>query len=153
MHKISRLEYRRQKEGDAIGLSGLAEKVIVTSLASCYSELEIKFLLERNSKENLLKKLENRVFHIAEDKISKEIIGAIAVRDTKITFFAVDPKFQKQGIGKKLFSLVKEKVLFVHAAPVAVPIYLNLGFKVKGNVKEAIPGGELESVLMTYHAA
>jgi ribosomal protein S18 acetylase RimI-like enzyme len=121
-------------------------------LSSCYSKKAIDFLLERNNRKNLLRKSKDRVFHIAQEKKSKRIIGAIAVRGLEITFFGVDPIFQRQGIGKKLFSLVKRDKLFVYASAVAIPAYERMGFRIKKRVMHTIPGAKLAATFMVYHA-
>lgn len=49
-----------------------------------------------------------------------------------IALFFVDSNYQRQGIGKKLFSLVSEDntggSITVNSSPFAVPIYHRLGF-------------------------
>ncbi|MDO5293425.1 MAG: GNAT family N-acetyltransferase [bacterium] len=65
---------------------------------------------------------------------SQKIIGVIATRKqgSHISLFFVDPKYQRQGIGRKLFNQVKKDctgdVLTVNASPYAVQIYKRLGF-------------------------
>ena len=62
------------------------------------------------------------------------MVGVIATRkaDSHIALFFVDGKYQKQGIGRKLFETVKlncnSEKMTVNASPYAVPIYTRLDF-------------------------
>jgi len=63
-----------------------------------------------------------------------EIIGVIATRNNgnHIALFFVDGRYQRQGIGRKLFQVVLEKSMgnkiTVNSSPYAVEIYKKLGF-------------------------
>ena len=67
--------------------------------------------------------------------IQEELVGVIATRNegTHIALFFVDSRYQRQGIGKKLFGFVKDKnttgYFKVNSSPYAVGIYNRLGFK------------------------
>ena len=60
-----------------------------------------------------------------------ELIGIIATRDNgkHISLFFVDRKYQRQGIGKRLFRTVRIEKMTVNSSPYAVPIYHKLCFK------------------------
>ena len=65
---------------------------------------------------------------------SGKLLGVIATKDTThIALFFVDAKYQKQGIGKALFSKVKELnrggFFTVNSSPYAHEFYKRLGFK------------------------
>ena len=65
---------------------------------------------------------------------NNKIVGVIATRNcgTHIALFFVDKKYQRQGVGKKLFQTILENKiskLTVNSSPFAIPIYHKLGFK------------------------
>lgn len=66
--------------------------------------------------------------------LEAKMVGVIATRkaDSHIALFFVDGKYQKQGIGRKLFETVKlncnSEKMTVNASPYAVPIYTRLDF-------------------------
>jgi GNAT superfamily N-acetyltransferase len=84
---------------------------------------------------------------IAKDGTS--IVGMLALRDRHhITLFFVLPEYQGRGIGRRLFDAMLERVrrelpgatkLEVHSSPIAVPVYVALGFVATG--PEAVEGG------------
>lgn len=63
-----------------------------------------------------------------------KIVGVIATRreGKHISLFFVNSNYQRQGIGSKLFDMVKKNckgdVITVNSSPFAVPIYKHLGF-------------------------
>lgn len=75
------------------------------------------------------------------------LVGVVAVKDSNhISLFFVDSKYQKQGVGKKLFTTVvalaiknKIKRITVNSSPFATPIYHHYGFKDTG-VEKNIDG-------------
>ena len=76
--------------------------------------------------------LKEREFYGAFDENNK-ILGVIATKDkTHIALFFVDKKYQKKGIGRKLYEKVKslnEKGFFtVNSSPYAHEVYKRLGF-------------------------
>lgn len=76
--------------------------------------------------------LKEREFYGAFDENNK-ILGVIAIKDkTHIALFFVDKKYQKKGIGRKLYEKVKslnEKGFFtVNSSPYAHEVYKRLDF-------------------------
>lgn len=67
------------------------------------------------------------------------LVGMIATRKegSHVALFFVDKEFQHQGIGRKLFEVVKadntKDFLTVNAAPYALPVYHALGFVATGS--------------------
>ena len=94
-----------------------------------YSEQGVKEFWNSIHDEEYLSKL--RIYGAFEDE---QILGMIATRNEggHIALFFVDGNYQRQGIGKKLFSLVSEDniggSITVNSSPFAVPIYHRLGF-------------------------
>lgn len=94
-----------------------------------YSEQGVKEFWNSIHDEEYLNKL--RIYGAFEDE---QILGMIATRNEggHIALFFVDGKYQRHGIGKKLFSLVSEDntggSITVNSSPFAVPIYHRLGF-------------------------
>lgn len=94
-----------------------------------YSEQGVKEFWNSIHDEEYLNKL--RIYGAFEDE---QILGMIATRNAggHIALFFVDGNYQRQGIGKKLFSLVSEDniggSITVNSSPFAVPIYHRLGF-------------------------
>ncbi|MCX6722994.1 MAG: N-acetyltransferase [Candidatus Staskawiczbacteria bacterium] len=80
----------------------------------------------------LVLKDKNIVGDVSYDKKSDELV--------EITGFAIDPKFQKQGIGKQVLTIIFEELkniktikLVTHPEnSVAIKIYLSFGFIIKG---------------------
>ena len=64
----------------------------------------------------------------------EKLIGVIATRNkgTHIALFFVDGRCHRQGVGKKLFQIARERCrserMTVNSSPYAVPVYHNLGF-------------------------
>lgn len=149
--------FRRFRMKDVTRLHNLTRKVILKSLATCYSREVLEFLLRRNDRKNILRKSKNRIYFVAEEPHAKKIVGAIAFRSGDITFWGVDPAWQKRGVGKKLFQKVlsyarKKSITMLTAAasPIAVPAYIHCGFH-KGRIEsEIIEGTVLRTVSMTY---
>jgi len=67
--------------------------------------------------------------------VQEELVGVMATRSegTHIALFFVERKYQRQGIGKQLFQIVKAKChsnkMTVYSSPYAVEIYHKLGFQ------------------------
>lgn len=75
--------------------------------------------------------IEERDFYGAFD--NNNIVGVIATHNyNHISLFFVDGKYHRQGIGKELFSKVKElnktNYFTVNSSPYAHEVYKNLGF-------------------------
>lgn len=74
--------------------------------------------------------------------IDGNLVGIIASRNegSHVALFFVDGKYQKQGIGRKLFEkLISEsscKCIIVHSSFYAKDIYTKLGFIQSGDIKE-----------------
>lgn len=71
-----------------------------------------------------------------EDELAEgRLVGVIATRDkgSHIALFFVDGKYQRQGIGRKLFQTVLAESfngkMTVNSSPYAVPVYYKLGFR------------------------
>lgn len=75
----------------------------------------------------------------------KELVGVIATRSegAHIALFFVDGKYQRQGIGKRLFQTVRARCAFdkmtVNSSPYAVTIYRKLGFRAT-HTEQAVNG-------------
>ncbi|MGN0404231.1 MAG: GNAT family N-acetyltransferase [Bariatricus sp.] len=71
-----------------------------------------------------------------------ELVGIIATREagSHLALFFVDGKYQRQGIGRKLWSAVLEEntspTITVHSSLYAVEVYKKLGFAVTGEMKQ-----------------
>lgn len=74
--------------------------------------------------------------------IDDNLVGVIASRNggSHVALFFVDGKYQKQGIGRKLFEkLLSEStkdIITVHSSIYAKNIYMKLGFIQSGDIKE-----------------
>ena len=66
--------------------------------------------------------------------VADELAGILTIRETAnhICFFFVDRKYQRQGIGTKLFRYVLEdfagQTITLNSAPYGLPFYKKLGF-------------------------
>lgn len=67
--------------------------------------------------------------------LQHELIGVIATRSEgkHIALFFVKGAYHRQGIGRKLFQLIRasrpNETITVHSSPYAVPVYHKLGFQ------------------------
>lgn len=80
----------------------------------------------------------NIVFYGALD--NDRVVGALGMRENNhIGYFYIDPDYQRQGIGKKLFNLMKNDyevhTFTVNAMPTGVDAYCRLGFTVAGELE------------------
>ena len=80
----------------------------------------------------------NIVFYGALD--GDRVVGVLGMRENNhIGYFYIDPSYQRQGIGKKLFNLMKDDYIVhtftVNAMPTGVDAYRRLGFFVAGDLE------------------
>lgn len=74
--------------------------------------------------------------------IDGKLVGIIASRNegSHIALFFVDGKYQKQGVGRKLFEKMLSEntndIITVHSSIYAKDIYMKLGFIQNGDIKE-----------------
>ena len=66
--------------------------------------------------------------------VGDELAGVIATRSggTHIALFFVDQKYQRRGVGRRLFQAVRQERMTVNSSPFAVPVYRKLGFRATG---------------------
>lgn len=120
---------RKIKEAEVPEAIQLVLSVFMEFEAPEYSKEGILHFQEFVHKSDISKELElYGAFH------RNKIVGVIATRKEgkHISLFFVNSDYHKQGIGRKLFEIVKKnckgEVLTVNSSPFAVPIYKHLGF-------------------------
>lgn len=108
----------------------LVRKVFMEFEAPDYSQEGVEEFFKSVCDEDYLSKL--KAYGAWRDG---ELAGIIAVRNegTHIALFFVDGKYQRQGIGKRLFQAVldncKSDKMTVNSSPYAVEVYHKLGFR------------------------
>lgn len=142
---------RRFKNEDA--------KEIHRIIKECFESLEIgkhtkkglALQIKSNSPENLIKNAKKIIYFVAE--IDVKPVGICGLDKSKIRTFFIDLRFQKKGIGKKLFSKILEearskgvKKLITWSTFYAVPFYSYFGFKEIKEIK--LPKGKEDIVLV-----
>lgn len=135
------LIFRRATTDDAFGISSLVRDAFLTNVAPYNNEKGSLFFVRVQNPSYFQKKISEwpSVFVAEKDRT---IIGVIAMSD-RISSFWVLHDYQKQGIGKKLFSIaicdwVKKtgkQSITVNSSPNAVEIYSKLGFYQYGEEK------------------
>ncbi len=106
----------------------LALDVFMRFVAPDYSDQGIETFLSYVESDAALNKL---TFYGAFE--GNALIGMLATRSTNhISLFFVDERFQRRGVGRGLFELVRSgassDVITVHSSPYAKPVYEKLGF-------------------------
>jgi hypothetical protein len=130
---------RKLKTGEEKTVSQLIKNIFMSHVAPDYSSKGIRNFLRYIKPENIKRQMKkNYVVLAAENKITHNIIGVIAVRDyCHISLFFVEGPYQKKRIGRKLLfayidfcrkNFCNINRLSVNAAPNSVRIYEKLGF-------------------------
>lgn len=109
-----------------------------------FSELETPLFEERASVEykriiDETREKNNIVFYGA--LVDDVVVGALGMRENNhIGYFYIDVAYHRQGIGRKLFKLMKadyeKKVFTVNAMPTGVNAYSALGFEQMGDLED-----------------
>ncbi len=95
------------------------------------------------------------------------VCGAISLhadadgREGEIHSFFIDPEWQRQGLGRRLWAKIQERAwarglmrLHLDSDPVAVPFYEAIGFQVTGETPSgSIPGRTIPHMTMALNGA
>jgi len=121
----------RERNGECLDLVWRVFSELETPIFGEAASLEYKKIIDETRDKN------NIEFYAALD--GEKVVGALGMRENNhIGYFYIDPSYQKQGIGKALFNLMKgnceEKVFTVNAMPTGVNAYSRLGFLQTGDL-------------------
>lgn len=125
VRKISIDDYNKNKEKIVI----LLMDVFLACETPDYTQEGIDTFSAYVNDENIMRNLD-----MYGAFIDNEIIGVLAARNEgkHISLFFVDSKYQRQGVGKRLFSTfarhISAKSITVNSSSYAVDIYRKLGF-------------------------
>lgn len=109
-------------------------KSIRESLGKIYPQKLIDEFCKKYDLDKLTERVSEIKYFVAE--IEDKIVGIIGLKDNELRTFFVDPSYQGQGIGRKLYdkleSFAREsgiKYLMLEGSPLGEPVYEKFGFK------------------------
>lgn len=116
------------------------------SLGKIYPTKLIDAFCQKYDLENFKIKAQEIHYFVAENSDNAQILGIIGLKHNELRTFFVEPKFQGQGIGRKLFDQLETEAkkigiteLILEGSPLGEPIYTHLGFKkIKTIYKERV---------------
>jgi len=114
--------------------------VIKKSNSVSFEKIYSKELIEQFNKkydlENFKIKVKEIEYFIAEETTMHKILGIIGLKNNELRTFFVDPQYQNQKVGRKLFDYLENeaikrgiKEIVTQASLVGEPIYEHFGFK------------------------
>jgi len=112
------------------------KKSHIESFKKIYPKKLIEDFCKKYDLERFNKKVKEIMYFIAEDVMSHRILGVIGLENNRLRTFFVHPKYQRKGIGRKLFERFMEEVkkreikeIVLEGSPLGEPIYKHFGFK------------------------
>jgi GNAT superfamily N-acetyltransferase len=109
MSEKNNLKIRKFKPSDLDIVRDLIHKTIDISYSEAYNAEAIKYFKDYHNNKNILKAAKEGYTIVLEK--GNRIIGVAALIDGYITRVFVNPKFQKQGLGKLLMQKLETKAL------------------------------------------
>ncbi len=139
------IEIENIKENEIEESIELIRKIFDEYVGKDYSEEGQKTFYKFIEKDEILKRLRND-FRMICAKYKGKVIGIEAIRDKNhISLFFVDAKYQRMGIGRKLFENTLKKIkkenpeireITVNSSPYAKEVYERMGFKALSVIEE-----------------
>ena len=119
----------KDRNGECLDLVWYVFSLLETPIFGEEAAKSYKAIIEDTRKQG------NITFYAALD--CDRVVGALGMRENNhIGYFYINPEYQRQGIGKKLFELMKGdyeiRKFTVNAMPTGVAAYARLGFTEAG---------------------
>lgn len=147
------INYRRFENKDAKSAAELIAKTMLETNILDYSRSFLDRELEHLKADDLIKRSQNFHCYIFVDDDKIIAIGSIGPywdsKDESCLFnIFVDPKYQGQGIGRKLIQVLEEDTYFTRAKRIEIPasitglkFYLKMGYHFKNNNQDLDENG------------
>lgn len=127
---------RPPKPLDVTAIIAMIQKTHRISFGKIYPQALIDLFCEKYAPENFKIKMKTITYLVATPLDSNTILGIIGLKDNQLRTFFVDPDFQGQGIGRKLYNAIEAvaikrglHTLILEGSPLGEPIYKHLGFR------------------------
>lgn len=115
-------------------------KAIQRSITLSWQKIRPAKLLEAFCQKYVLSKFKEKVkdgqYWVALDEDTGRVIGVIGLKNNQLRTFFVDPDYQRQGVGRKLYDCLEQEAkkqglreLILEGSPLGEPAYLSFGFR------------------------
>lgn len=138
---------RKFRESDAEAVSKLIQKTFMKSIAGTFRKRGVGHFLKYETPEHVLKRAKTRPVLVAVS--GRKVIGVVEIskQGDRIRRLFVDGKYQRKGIGSKLFRRMeklclerKPKSIKIYSSVNAVKFYENMGYEKFGGVRKSKEG-------------
>lgn len=138
---------REIKKEDFKETGEMIQKVLRTSYKDLYPKELIESFCTKYELENFTERAK-KIKNFIAVKDSK-IIGVIGLSNNQLRGFYVDPDYQGQKVGRKLYDYLEQiarsqnfKKIILEGSPIGEPIYKKFGFRKVGSVAKERAGIE-----------
>ena len=131
---------RKFKESDSEEVSKLIHRVFNKFVANTFTKNGAKNWLKYETPLNVAKRGQKRIIYVAVS--GKKIVGMVESDKNRIKRLFIDGKYQKKGLGKKLFQkmeknyIKKAKFIKIYSSVNAVGFYEKMGYKKFGRIRK-----------------
>ena len=131
---MNSLEFRKANHTDAVMLCSLIKRTIRTSNSKDYDQRSIDLLCAIFEPDHVTERIRTELIFLCF--LGTHLVGTVGLKREFLRSLFVDPKYQKQGIGKVLVEYAEEQAqenaisqTMLHSSLTAKDFYIALGYE------------------------